>query len=137
MAELGGALRFLSAGLSEAESIPLDVLDDARLNHFGCRVDHAADYAFRADSIPNLAPGIHALESMIPPGAFQAIKVPPRYPVDAGDDRGLGTKERLDRFDDAEQGVSLESDDDVVLRPDFGGILPGPTQAVIALTVIG
>src|SRR5690606_15780899 len=125
----------LAGGLADRELVAVDVLDDARLDHFGGRIDDAADGALGAQAAPRLRTGVDGLERAALEGAAELVEVPVGHAVDGGDDAGVVAEERLHGVDDARHRVRLQRDDDVVLRAEFLGIV-GAVEVLDALLAV-
>ncbi len=112
----------LARWLAEPEAVAVDVLDDARRDDLGRGIDGAADGAFRPDAPPLPSVGIDALQLQIGVLPFEAVKIPPGNAVLRGDHGGIGAEQRRDGIRRLPGLVRFQRDDDVVLRPELGGI---------------
>ena len=113
----------LARGLAEREAVAIDVTDHAGRLDLGRGIDDAADRALRRQFAPLPAAGIDALQRRSLMGAAMPVEIPVGNAVDRGDDAGVRSEQRLHLLEHAGDGMRLQADDDVILRPEFGGIV--------------
>jgi hypothetical protein len=118
----GEPLRGLAGRLAEAETVAVDVLDDARRDDLGGWIDGAADGALGTDGAPLPAVGINALQLQVRVLPLEAVEIPPRDTVLRGDDGRVRPEQRLHLLRHLPRLMRLERDDHVILLAELGRI---------------
>src|SRR5690606_12013286 len=110
----GGTVEF-----ANRETVAFDVLDDARSDQFGCRINHATDHAFCRDFFQDDAGRVHAAHRRTFELAAVLLEVPVGNAVLHRDDGGVRAIQLGQIICNRLNLVSLERQDDQILRAGF------------------
>ena len=111
--------------LAKGEFVAVGVGDDAGLGNFRCRVDTAADGAFGADLIPLAVAAVNGVEPPVLEFTGQLVEIPPGNTVLGGYHGGIRSEQWRHSIHDRGYGMSLQGNDDVLLRACLGGVVGG------------
>src|SRR3569623_579406 len=116
------ALGDVPLGLTEPKQITQNMVDHARRFDLSRRIHRAADDALRPDHIPLPRSGIDAFDTSVRILPLETMEVPPWQAVLRSDDGRIRAQQRLHLLGHFPSLMSLQSDDDIILMAEFGGI---------------